>query len=123
MQNLKQEGITLDFVESALNHPTHANGLVSAGDPVSVGKIVGVSKITAAATTDTVPVRTRGVFSLPVAGVGSAGNAAIAAGDALYFDPATGVVNANNTKTPFGRALAAVASGATTTIDVLLTGF
>ena len=54
------------------------------------------------------------VCTIPV--TGTLGN--IAEGDALFYDDAIHGVNNNANAYPFGFALAAVASGATTTIDV-----
>ena len=62
-----------------------------------------------------------GVFvaEVPVKGETTT-NAAIAIGDNLYWDEAAGLVNADNTNGKLcGKALAAVSSGATTTIEVL----
>lgn len=59
------------------------------------------------------------VFDIPVAGADGAGNAAVAIGDRVYVDGAA--VNADVANGDFyGWALEAVASGATTTIRVLL---
>lgn len=122
MKNFVQFGDNLTFVESELVHPTHADGFVDSGDPVCAGKIVGVANTSAAAATDKVVVSTKGVYELAVVGADSGGNSAVALGDLLYIDGATGVINKNNTKTPFGVALATVGSGATATIAVKVTG-
>ena len=60
------------------------------------------------------------VYNFDVVGQDSAGNAAIAVGDTLYIDPATGVVDANNTKQRYGVAMEPVNSGATTSIEVMV---
>ena len=58
-----------------------------------------------------------GRFSLEVTGEDGSGNAAIAAGDIVYWDATE--LNADDANgVRFGYALAAVASGATTTITV-----
>lgn len=59
------------------------------------------------------------VITESVQGIGPSANEAIAAGDIIYRDGS--VINADNTNgTAVAIALAAVASGATTTIDILL---
>lgn len=67
----------------------------------------------------TVAINPMWVYSYDVVGADGAGNAPIAIGDRVYLDAA--VVNADVTNgTFYGWALAAVASGATTNIPVLL---
>lgn len=102
------------------------DGVVS-GDLVVVGGIVGV------ALTDendggnvdnsaTVLVAPAPVAEFPVVGADGAGNAAIAVGDPVYQDGAQ--INADVTNgTLIGHALAAVSSGATTTIAVRLVAY
>jgi predicted RecA/RadA family phage recombinase len=124
MKNFKQPGHNIDVVESVMVHPTHADGLVRSGDQVVVGTLVGVAETTAAATTDVISVRVTGVVSVSVTGVNAGGNVAVAFGDKLYVDAAAAAaVNKKVANQPFGIALGAVTSGATATIDVLLTGF
>lgn len=66
-----------------------------------------------------VAINPKWVFDLDVTGANDVGNAAIAAGDRVYVDGAA--INADATNgTFYGWALEAVASGATTTIRVLL---
>jgi len=124
MQNYLQPGDNLSLVESSMVHVDSsgvADGLVNSGDAVVVGTIVGVAEFDAAATTDLVTIKTVGVFNLNAQGTDNSGNVAVAIGDKLYIDGATGVISKNSTKTPFGKALGAVASGNTTTnIDVKL---
>ncbi len=100
--------------------PTAApGGRAESGEPVLVGSLPGVALKDA---TDTVSnggectIKFNGVASLPVKGETTT-NAAVAAGDILYYDG--GVINKDATNgVRFGYALAAVSSGATTTIPV-----
>lgn len=87
----------------------------SSGDPVVCGQIPGVALEDE--DTDGVTVAALdGAFTLPVKGETTT-NAAVAVGDILYYD--SGVINRDNTNgVRFGYALAAVDSGATTTIPV-----
>lgn len=121
MKNLKQPGNVVDVVESALTHPTHTDGLVDSGDAVVVGTIAGVAELSADASTDTIPVRVKGVVNVPVKGHDGTNDAAIAVGAKLYIGTAA-LINVDTSKAVFGKALAAVSSGATTSIDVLLAG-
>jgi predicted RecA/RadA family phage recombinase len=89
------------------------------GDPVLVGQLPGVALI------DEQPdglttIKTNGVYTFAVKGHDGTANAAIAAGDIVYYDTgANGPLNVNDTAgVRFGYALDAVASGATTTIRV-----
>jgi hypothetical protein len=64
-------------------------------------------------------VQTDGVFQLSVKGVDGGGNAAVAAGDILYYvDADTPKLSKKATGHRFGYALDAVLSGATTSIRV-----
>lgn len=93
------------------------SGTVSGG-PVAVGQIVGVATTDRASDT-TSQVDTGGVYNLSVKGVNDSGNVAIAAGDAIYFTVGdTPKLSAKSSGTLFGHAIAAVNSGATTTIGV-----
>jgi predicted RecA/RadA family phage recombinase len=124
MKNLKQPGDIVDVVESVMVHPTHTDGLVDSGDQIVVGTLVGVAETSAAATTDVIAVIRRGVVNVSVTGVNAGGNVAVAFGDKLYIDAAAAAaVNKKVANQPFGIALGAVTSGATASIDVLLTGF
>lgn len=91
----------------------------ASGDPVLFGQLPGVALITEE-TDGVTTVALDGVFNLPVKGEGSAGNAAIAAGDVIYYEAGqTPPLNKDATNgVRFGYAGAAVASGATTTIPV-----
>lgn len=95
--------------------------LVMAGDPGTVGDIAFVA-LTDEDADGNATCATRGVFTLNAKGANGAGNVAIAVGDKVYWDGTPGEVNADVTNgVLFGRALGAVASGATTAIDVMLT--
>lgn len=92
---------------------------MSSGDPAVFGQIPGVCT----ENTDgdgNVVLDTAGVYSLSVKGENNAGNAAITAGATVYYDSAaTPKINIDSTNgVRFGYAMAAVASGATSTINV-----
>lgn len=92
----------------------------ASGDPVLFGKVPGVA-LTAERTDGTTTIALDGVFTLSVKGEGAAAAAtAIAAGDIIYYDIGqTPPLNVDGTAgIRFGYARAAVASGATTTIEV-----
>lgn len=101
--------------------PTAApNTTAQSGDPVLVGQLPGVALTkadnTIASGTGKCTVQTDGVFRIAVKGETTV-NAAVAAGDILYYDG--GVINRDNTNgVRFGYALDPVSSGATTTIRV-----
>ncbi len=89
------------------------------GDPVICGQIPGVALENEDANGVTT-VATNGAFLLSVKGETTT-DAAVAAGDILYYDSAATPhkLNKDNTNgVRFGYALAAVSSGATTTIPV-----
>lgn len=89
------------------------------GDPVICGQIPGVA-LTPKDTNNVTTVALNGVAELLVKGETTT-DAAVAVGDILYYDAAATPhkVNKDNTNgVRFGYALAAVASGATTTIPV-----
>jgi|SRR3954470_4858674 predicted RecA/RadA family phage recombinase len=121
-QNFKQPGRTLTFPGTSIVCPA-GNNKPTSGDPVKVGAaIVGVAEITAAATTDQVPINTVGVYNISVlAKTNGAVNSAVAPGDLLYIS-ATAVVSKDTTGVLFGTAQTAVTSGATALCDVRLTG-
>ena len=89
------------------------------GDPVVCGQIPGVA-LTAEDSNGVTTVALNGVFDLAVKGENNAGNSAVAVGDILYYEAGqTPPVNKDSTAgIRFGYALAAVSSGATTTIPV-----
>lgn len=121
-QNFKQPGIAIDALGSECVCPA-LNNKPTAGDPVMVGAVLsGVAEVTAAATTDTIPVRVTGVYNLNVQGkTNGAANSAVAKGDKVFIVPATAVLNKDTTGIAFGIALGAVVAGNLVTfIDVLL---
>lgn len=103
------------------------------GDPVLFGQRPGVA-LTDERTDGTTTVQFDGVFDLSVkgtkwdstlnAGAGAFTNVAIAAGDIVYYTPGrTPVLDAGGdegTEVRYGYAGEAVASGATTTIEVIV---
>jgi predicted RecA/RadA family phage recombinase len=90
----------------------------ASGDPTVVGQIPGVCA------TDTnadgnVTVETEGIFDLSVKGIDGSGNAAVTAGDILYYVSGdTPKLSKKASGVRFGYALEAVSSGATATIQV-----
>lgn len=124
MKNFVQPGNNVDVVESVLVHPAHADTLVDTGEQCGVGALTGVATISAATTTEKVPVATVGVFNLPVNAINAGGNSAVVFGDKIFLDlAAAAALNKKIANQPFGIALGAVNAGATATIPVLLTGF
>ena len=108
----------LNFVQIADNVKLNVGSGISSGDPVVVGVIPAVA-ITDADANDEAACLLEGVFSMSVSGLDDSGNAAITEGDAIYLD--TGVLNVDSVNGDlWGYALAAVTSGATATINVLL---
>jgi predicted RecA/RadA family phage recombinase len=134
MKNFIMNGDNLPFLASQIVNPSHSSGdtytnlvgvaegistpinLVESGDPVVIGRIVGVANTDALASTDTVVVSTRGVYAVAVKSIHNG----VAVGETVYIDPATAVVSDDSSGVPFGCAVGAVASGATTTINVKL---
>ena len=109
-----EDGKTIVLAPTAAPHTT-----AKSGDHVMVGDLPGVALTDA---DDTVSnggectVDLGGVYRLPVKGETTT-NAAVAAGDTLYYD--AGVLNKDNTNGKrYGYALDPVTSGATTTIRV-----
>ncbi len=92
----------------------------ASGDPVLHGQLPGVA-LTDERSDGTTSVDTSGVYNLSVKGVDGSGNAAVASGDRIYY--VTGDTPKLSKKTAgvsFGIALGTVASGATSTIPVLV---
>jgi len=118
MKNSIQTGEVLTFAESVYVHPSHSDGLVNGGDPVVVGRLVGVAYEDASATTDSINMQTQGVFDLSVSSIHNG----LSVGETVYIDPSTAVLSDDLNDVPFGVALEAVAGGATDTINVLLFG-
>ncbi|GII87069.1 hypothetical protein Ssi03_50590 [Sphaerisporangium siamense] len=101
----------------SLSVPCTAPTTPNSGDPVLYGQLPGVALIDEQADGLTT-IALDGVFRLPVKGETTT-NAAVNAGDILYYD--SGVINKDSSNgVRFGYALDAVASGATTTIGVLV---
>ena len=95
---------------------------VTAGSPVLFGAaLTGVALTSTPASGNQIAsVATNGVFNLSCHGYSTV-NAAITAGDILYYDAAdTPKINVHTTGVRFGIALAGVTSGSTTTIPVKL---
>lgn len=97
-----------------------ANDGANSGDPLIFGELPGVALDDATdtiANSGTVTAQFDGVFELDVTGADNAGNAAVTAGDIVYYDG--GSINIDSTDgTRFGYALEDVSSGSTTTIKV-----
>jgi predicted RecA/RadA family phage recombinase len=113
------EGRVITLEESLLVHPTHSGGLVNKGDPVVVGRMVGVALKSAAAATDQIPIDTEGIWDLNVFGSISDGTAdgaasALAVGAPVYINKTTAVLSGisdGGNWLPFGTLLTEVASG------------
>ena len=105
------------------------------GDPVRFGTIVGVADVNEDATTGKTTIETDCIAELAVKGVDGSGNVAVNAGDKIYYvDADAPKLSKKATGTPFGIAYGnaltdngvevlsgqLVASGATTTIRVLV---
>uniref|UniRef100_A0A6H1Z7U7 DUF1565 domain-containing protein n=1 Tax=viral metagenome TaxID=1070528 RepID=A0A6H1Z7U7_9ZZZZ len=108
------EGRHLQFVESAITHPTHADGFVDGGDPVVIGNVVGVAFSGAAAATDEIAIDTEGIWALTCSATDAAGNSAIAAGNEIYINKTTcalSKINTPGTHQFFGNALTGLATG------------
>lgn len=89
------------------------------GDPVLIGQIPGVAQIDERPEDGKVTVDTGGSYLLSVRGVDGVGNSAVADGDILYYVAADAVkLSKKDTGVRFGYARGAVASGATSTIEV-----
>jgi predicted RecA/RadA family phage recombinase len=90
----------------------------ASGDPVLFGNLPGVA-LTDERADGITTVKTNGVAELTVHGHNGTANTAIAAGDIVYYNAAaTPKLNVNTAGKRFGYALAAVASGAQTKIQV-----
>jgi predicted RecA/RadA family phage recombinase len=94
-----------------------ASGTVS-GAPVAVGQIPGVA-LTDRDANGNATVHTAGVYDLTVNGVDGSGNAAVAAGDILYYVSGDTIKLSKKTSgVRFGYAMGALSSGASGTIPV-----
>lgn len=98
--------------------PTDGGAL--SGAPGLCGQFGFVAETDARADT-TVSVKRVGVFNLSVKGIDGGGNSAVAAGDIIYYVTGdTPKLSKKATGVKFGYALAAITSGSTATIAVLL---
>lgn len=90
----------------------------ASGDPVLVGQLPGVATVDEGEGGN-VSIDTAGVYNLSVKGVDGSGNAAVSAGDILYYVTAdTPKLSKKATGVRFGYALEAVGSSQTATIAV-----
>lgn len=95
------------------------SGKVS-GDPVVIGQMPGVALIDRDAAGKVTMTRI-GSHNLSVKGIDGGGNSAVAIGDIIYYVEAdTPKLSKKATGVRFGYANAAVTSGATATIEVVL---
>ncbi len=105
-----------DNLQVVVTHPTTP----ASGDPVRFGQRPGVA-LTDEDAAGLTSVQFDGVFQLSVKGIDGSGNAAVTAGDILYYtDGDTPVLNKKTTGVRFGYAKEGVVSGATTTIEVIV---
>lgn len=89
------------------------------GDPVVYGQVPGVALKDRDATTGEATVKFSGVHMITVQGINAGGNTAIAAGATVFFGAADNPkVSARVAGIPFGTAMQAVVSGATSEIPV-----
>lgn len=90
----------------------------ASGDPVLFGELPGLA-LTDEGTDGLTSVQFNGVATLSVKGHDGAANAAIAAGDVIYYKAgATPVLNVDSSGVRYGIAMEAVSSGATATVQV-----
>lgn len=107
------EGRHITLEESYLIHPTHADGFVDKGDPVSCGNIIGVALKSAAAATDLISVDTEGIWFLTVLDVDDDGTSAVAAGDEITINRTTSALSKIQnmaTNLAFGYSLGVVSN-------------
>lgn len=102
-----------------LSLPVTAPATPTSGDPVLVGELPGVA-LTDENTEGNTTVKLNGVANLEVVGTSDDGttDAAISAGDVVYYDTDDTLNVDSSNGTRFGYALEDVASGATSTIRV-----
>ena len=95
------------------------SGVVS-GDPVLIGKMLGVAETTRDSDGySTVALPIDFIYDLSVKAVNSAGNSAVAIGDELFYNAsATPKINKDANGVFIGYALEAITSGSTATINV-----
>jgi len=119
MKTFIQPRSPITLTESDLVHPSHSDNLVDSGDPVVVGRLVGVAATSALASTDLVAIETEGVHDLSVTTIHNG----IAIGETVYIDPSAATLSDDYNDVPFGIALEAISLvTATDTINVLLFG-
>lgn len=111
-----KHGDQLELAVSAVNG-SGVGDLVMSGDPGCVGDLPFVA-LTDEDSAGNATCKLNGTAKLAVRGHDGAANAAIAAGDIVYWDNAAGEIDVATSGTRFGYALQPVASGATTTIVV-----
>jgi predicted RecA/RadA family phage recombinase len=115
------EGRHVECQESDIVHPSHTDGFVDKGDPVLMGKLVGVAFRDAAAATDIIAVDTEGIWALSVVADNDAGGSAVARCDRIYINKTTAVLSKIEnpaTNEPFGIALSTLTSHATGLVAV-----
>jgi predicted RecA/RadA family phage recombinase len=118
MKTFVQESRYFNATESDLVHPSHSDNLVDSGDPVVIGRLVGVAATSAAATTDLVAIDTEGVHDLSVQSIHNG----FSIGETIYIDPATAALSDDPNDVPFGVAYEALAGNVADTINVRLFG-
>jgi predicted RecA/RadA family phage recombinase len=115
------EGRHIEMTESLLTHPSHSDGFVDKGDPVILGKQVGVAFRDASAAGDLIAIDTEGIWALSVVAADQNGNSAVARGDRIYINTTTAVlskISTPATNMPFGIALSTLTSGSTGVVAV-----
>lgn len=124
MLNLVEYGADINWNESDLVHPAHADGLVDGGDPVVIGDMIGVAATSAYTTADLIAVRHNGVFNLPVVAKKAGTNTPVTIGAKIYIDPATAILSLTDTGIHFGwtcgNGITTVNAGATANVDIRL---
>ncbi len=116
-QNYVSKG---EFINAAASYPATP----TSGDPLIVGTIAGVA-ITdegdGGNASGESTIATAGVFDLSVKAVNASGNSAVAIGDKIYYVAGdTPPLSKKNTGVLFGKALEAIGTGETATINVRL---
>jgi predicted RecA/RadA family phage recombinase len=115
------EGRHVEVLESTMVHPVHGDGFVDHGDPIVMGKLVGVAFTSAIAATDIIAIDTEGIWALSVVGSDAAGDSAVARGDRIYINITTAVLSkiaTPATNIPFGIALSTLTGGTTGIVAV-----
>jgi len=115
------EGRHVDVLESTIVHPVHGDGFVDHGDPVVLGKLVGVAFTSAIAATDIIAIDTEGIWALSVVASDAAGNSPVARGDRIYINFSDGIlskISTPATNIPFGIALSTLTAGTTGIVAV-----